>query len=65
MKTELINDYTKGVDNWPTNVDDAKQLLNTYHAKKQPRSNYVGQMETAFAQTGGDYDESSKTCGND
>ena len=36
LKTELLNDYAKGVDNWPTSVDEAVQLLNTYHVKKQP-----------------------------
>ena len=52
LKTELINDHAKGMENWPTNVDEAIQLLHTYQAKKQPRSNYMGQMEMAFAQSG-------------
>ena len=50
LKTELLNDYAKGDDNWPTSVDEAVQLLNTYHVKKQPWGMQMMQTETAFAQ---------------
>ena len=51
LKSKLLNDYAKGVDNWPTSVDEAVQLLNTYHVKKQPWGVQMMQMEMAFAQT--------------
>ena len=35
LKTELLNDYAKRVDNLPTSIDEAVQFLNTYHVKKQ------------------------------
>ena len=41
----------KGVDNWPTSVDEAVQLLNTYHVKKQAWGIQMVQIEMAFAQT--------------
>ena len=28
LKTELINDFTKGFDNWPINLEEAVQLIN-------------------------------------
>ena len=34
LQTELLNIYAKGVDNWPTSVDEVVQLLNTYHVTK-------------------------------
>ena len=37
LKTKLLNDYAKEVDNWPTSVDETVQPSNTYHVKKQPR----------------------------
>ena len=54
LNTELLNDYTKGVNNWPKCVDEVKQLLSTYHNKKPPWSVQMMQAEMAFAQaTGG------------
>ena len=39
LKTELINDYTKGVDNWSTNVDEAIQLLT--HTKEKSNQGVI------------------------
>ena len=50
LKTELLSDYAKGVNNWPTIVDEAVQLLNTYHIKKQPWGMQMMHAEMAFAQ---------------
>ena len=31
LKIELEDDYAKGLDNYPANVDEAVALLNAYH----------------------------------
>ena len=54
LKTEPLNDFAKWVDNWPTSVDEAIQLLNTFHIEKQPWGVQKTQAEMAIAQaTGG------------
>ena len=45
LKTELNNDFAKGTDNWPTNIDEAVQLMNAYKVKKAPKVR-VPQIDT-------------------
>ena len=51
LKTELNNDFIKGVDNWPVDVDGAVQPMNAYMAKKMTWSKItMDSSEVAFAQ---------------
>ena len=48
LKTELNNDFVKGTDNWPTNIDETVQLINAYKVKKAPKAR-VPQIDTELA----------------
>ena len=48
-KNWTLNEYPKGVNNWPSSVNKVVQLLNTYHIKKQPWGVQMMQIEMAFA----------------
>ena len=51
LKTELLNDYIKGVDNQPVSTDKVVQLLNTYRAMRRPRIKHTYSTKTAIVQS--------------
>ena len=51
LNTELINDFTKGIDNLLINLEDMVQPMITYHVKKgQKLKTMAMKSEMAFAQ---------------
>ena len=48
LNTELLNDYTKVVNNWSTSVDEVIQLLNTYLMKKNSEGVQMMHVETTL-----------------
>ena len=50
LKTELLNDHSKRVNNWSTSVDEVVQLSSSFHIKKQTWAAQMMQTEMALAQ---------------
>ena len=65
LKKELANDCLKGDDNYPTTIEDARNLINNYEPlyRPVPQPRFLHDEGVAMAQRGSDAGRGSGTGG--